>query len=413
MRAKKVIFVTTLTPSEVGHGGVHRSYQILHELEQIVGAGQVLLFTKRQLLAHAEQNDDHEQGHSLQTVGRLKQWASHRAGTAKRIVQNPYRLIQRTEFATGLHPSIRSYYERQVRTLDGAVCVLEHAEFADLIPVNQKYKIPTISCTQNLDAFSQNFDSLSCNLTAIGTGESRGKQKAGIYAAIMDFANELQILAQCDERLFISKLEVGLIRGLGLSARYHPYLPVGAIRSRLMSIRQKRASTRKEAGLFILIGTASYGPIKKSCEWLIQHARDHGLPEGVRIIVAGLGTDTLLAPGESVPGIELKGWVEQEEMDELLARANGVLVPQRFGFGAPTRLAELSRAGVPVIGDQHPTYAIDAPPGFHVVDASWTSWHEKILELCQEDISVAESDYDNWEAAQPRPLGEVVTMMLS
>ncbi len=40
------------------------------------------------------------------------------------------------------------------------------------------------------------------------------------------------------------------------------------------------------------------------------------------------------------------------------------------------------------------------------------SWHEKILELCQEDISVAENDYDNWEAAQPRPLGEVVNMML-
>jgi glycosyltransferase involved in cell wall biosynthesis len=179
-----------------------------------------------------------------------------------------------------------------------------------------------------------------------------------------------------------------------------------------MSIRKKRASTRKEAGLFILIGTASYGPIKKSCEWLIQHARDQGLPKGVRIVVAGLGTDTLSAPGESVPGIELQGWVEQEEMDELLARARGVLVPQRFGFGAPTRLAELSCAGVPVIGDRHPTYALDPPPGFHVADASWTNWYEKILELAREDICVAENDYNNWETAQPRPLGEVVNMML-
>src|SRR6266542_1761831 len=198
MREKKVIFVTTLTPLAVGHGGVHRSYQVLHELEQIVGAGQVLLFTKHQLLGHAEQNDDHDQGHSLQTVRRLKQWASHRAGTVKRILNNPYRLIQRTEFATGIHPSIRSYYERQVRTLGGAVCVLEHAEFADLIAINQKYKIRTISCTQNLDAFSQNFELLSGNLTAIHAGKSGGKQRAGIYAGIVDFANELQILAQCD-----------------------------------------------------------------------------------------------------------------------------------------------------------------------------------------------------------------------
>jgi len=65
-----------------------------------------------------------------------------------------------------------------------------------------------------------------------------------------------------------------------------------------------------------------------------------------------------------------------------------------------------------MIGDQHPTYALDPPPGFHVVDASWTSWKAKILELCQEDISEAENAYDSWEVAQPRPLGEVVNMML-
>jgi hypothetical protein len=411
MRKENVIFVTTLTPSEVGHGGQHRSYQILYDLEEIVGRGQVRLFTKQQMLETMAEDGGSEKG-SVQTRGKLSQWAAHRAGTAKRIAQNPYRLIQRTQFATGMHPSICHYYESQVKNLEGAVCVMEHAEFADLIPINQKYKIPTISSTQNLDAFSQNFELLSANLTAIGAGKSGSKQQVGTYAAIMDFANELQILAQCDERLFISKIETGFIGGLGLTAQYYPYLPVGAIRSRLMSIREKRASTRKEAGLFILIGTASYGPIKRSCEWLIQQARAHGLPEGVRIVVAGLGTDTLLVPGESVPGIELKGWVEQEEMDELLARARAVLVPQRFGFGAPTRLAELSCAGVPVIGDRHPTYAIDPPPGFHVVDASWTSWYEKILELGREDICVAENDYNNWEAAQPRPLGEVVNMML-
>jgi hypothetical protein len=412
MVEKKVIYVTTLTPSEIGHGGVHRSYQILHELEQIVGAGQVLLFTKHQLLAQTEPNEDHNQSHILQTGRRIAQWASHRAGSAKRILGNPYRLIQRTQFATGIHPNLRSYYEGQVRTLGNAVCVMEHAEFGDLIRINQKYKIPTISCTQNIDAFSQNQELLSSNLNAIRNGEIDGKQRVGIYAAIVDFANELQILAQCDERLFISKLETGLIGGLGLTARYYPYVPVGAIRSRLMSVRQKRATTRREAGLFIIIGTASYGPIKTSCEWLIKQVRDHGLPQGVRIIVAGAGTDALLRPGESVPGIELRGWVEQEEMDELLTRAVAALIPQRFGFGVPTRLAELSCAGVPVIGDRHPTYSLDPPPGFYVVDASWTSWYEKILELGQEDSFVAEKDYDHWEAGQLRPLGEVVKMML-
>ena len=82
MGEKKIIYVTTLTPSEIGHGGVHRSYQILHELEQIVGPGQVLLLTKHQLLENVEQNQDHDQ--RLRRVGpALIQWASHRAGSPR------------------------------------------------------------------------------------------------------------------------------------------------------------------------------------------------------------------------------------------------------------------------------------------------------------------------------------------
>src|SRR5262249_38276202 len=159
------------------------------------------------------------------------------------------------------HPRIRNYYEQQISRLNNAVCVIEHAEFAELIPINRKYKIPTISCTQNLDALSQNFDLLSGNLTALQSAKLNNKQKAGINAAIVDFAKELQILAQCDERLFISKLETGLVGGLGLSAKYYPYLPVGAIRERLETIRQKRKSSPQEPGLFIMVGTAAYGPI--------------------------------------------------------------------------------------------------------------------------------------------------------
>lgn len=411
MGEKKVIYVTTLTPSEVGHGGQHRSYQILYELEEIVGRGQVMLFTKQQMLQAMEQDKTSDKG-SVQTHSKLGEWVSHRAGTARRIAQNPYRLIQRTQFATGIHPRIRSNYEREIKKLTNAVCVLEHAEFGELISVNQKYGIPTISCTQNIDAFSQNFELLSSYLSAIQTRSSNGKQKAGIYAPIVDFANELQILARCDERLFISKLEAGLIGGFGLTAQYYPYVPRGAIRTRQMSIREKRARTRREVGLFLLIGTAKYGPIKRSCEWLIDNVRQYGLPEGVRIVVVGAGTDELLKPGQSVPGVELKGWIEQQEMDDLLARASGVIVPQRFGFGAPTRLAELSCAGVPVLGDHHATYALDPPPGFSAVASSWDSWQTRMRQLSLRDECFAESDYLAWEAAQPTPLEPLIKRLL-
>jgi len=415
MAETNVIFVTAVTPSPVGHGGQHRGYQILDELEELVGAGRVLLFTKEHMVKamNGDGGLNARSGQTGQATGRLQRWAQYRAGTAKRIAQNPYRLVQRTQFATGMHPIICNGYESEVRKLTKPICLLEHTEFGDLIAVNERLGIPTVSCTQNLDSFSQNFELLSTSLTNVQDGKSVSKRKTGVYATAIDFANELQVLARCNERLFISKVETGLIRGFGITAQYYPYVPRGAIRNRQLLIRKRREETGREAGLFVIVGTAKYGPIKSSCEWFIDNVRRHGLPEGVRVLVAGAGTDELLKPGESIPGLECKGWIEQQELDDLLTRASAVLVPQRFGFGAPTRLAELSCAGIRVIGDHHPTYAIDPPPGFSAVDSSWTSWHRKIEELKNNDNDFGIEEYERWEAEQEKPLREVIGRLLN
>ena len=201
--------------------------------------------------------------------------------------------------------------------------------------------------------------------------------------------------------------------GLGLSYHYYPYLPVGELRQRQDEIREKRLTSDREPGLFLLIGSASYAPIRKSCEWFITNAKHNSLPPGVRVVVLGAGTNKLLPQGESVPGVELKGWAEQAELDDLLVRAQAVLVPQQFGFGAPTRLAELSCAGIPVIGCQHPTFAIDPPPGFHLTEGTWDAWYERIEQLNCQNTGVTEADYNDWEAAQPKPLGKVVHDLLN
>ena len=63
-----------------------------------------------------------------------------------------------------------------------------------------------------------------------------------------------------------------------------------------------------------------------------------GLPAGVRVVAVGGDTDKLLPSGTSVRGLELRGWLEQVELDALLARAAAAVIPQRLGFGALTRL---------------------------------------------------------------------------
>ena len=275
------------------------------------------------------------------------------------------------------------------------------------------HDIPTISCTQNFDALGDDFDSISSNLGAYRSAKIPSQRRLAVYATLTDFANELQSLAQCDERLCISKIEAGLMSGLGLSYYYYPYLPVGGLRQRQDRIRERRLSSPRESGLYLLIGSASYAPIRKSCEWFIQNAREHSLPPNVRVVVLGAGTEKLLPEGKSVRGIEVKGWTEQEELDDLLVKAQAVLVPQQFGFGAPTRLPELSCAGIPVIGCYHPTYAIDPPPGFHATEATWDAWYKRMEELRRETVDVTVEQYDAWESAQPKPLQLVVRNLLS
>jgi glycosyltransferase involved in cell wall biosynthesis len=232
------------------------------------------------------------------------------------------------------------------------------------------------------------------------------------YATAIDFANELSILTQGDERLFISKVEAGMVGGLGLSAYYYPYLPVGAIRQRLNEIRQQRSAERQEAGLFLMLGHAGHLTTREAMTWFVEQAQVHGLPEGIRVVVGGTRTDELCPVEGEVPGLEFRGWLEQPDLDRLLIQVKGVLAPQRRGFGALTRLPELACAGLPVITSRHTTYAINPTPGLYVATDDWRSWRERMTQLNQDSPHVSTADYDAWEEQQPRPLGALIRQLL-
>jgi len=234
-----------------------------------------------------------------------------------------------------------------------------------------------------------------------------------MHLAASDFADEFQVLARCEARLFISRLETGLVCGLGAPSWYYPYRPVGEIRRAMATIRAKRAQGNIVPGLFLMMGTAHHMSTRHAFQWLFQEVVIRGLPEGVRIVACGSGTESLLPVGVTVPGLDLRGWVEQTVLDELLCRAQGVLVPHMVGFGALTKLPELSLAGVPVITSQHPLRAMDLPPGITVVDDCWGSWESALLELMQTKTPPPAAAYDTWESTQMNTLDVVVRQLLS
>ena len=420
----KAIYVTQQEPSAIGTGGAHRAYQIAYDLGRAVGADnvQVISFPQWCRTVQSVPANKLSAGHISRFLQEVRHWGRsvplfysivtswRRSDLHGKLVnlgerlpfllaESPLDQFVGTSWVTrGLCPPEQgtceipaefvSHYADVVRDMtQPAVCLIEHACFAGLLPINAKCGIPTVCCPQNLDSLA--------TVAPLNTADTRK-----IYSAALCFADEYEILSRCRARLFISKVEVGLVGGLGLSSIYYPYLPVGAIRDRLGEIRSRRRAQGIEPGLFLLCGTASWGPIGASVSWFVENARRFGLPPGVKVVIAGNRTDEILPQGVSVPGIELRGWLPQNDLDDLMVCAEAMLVPQRSGLGASTRLSEAACAGIPTLTSRHAALALDLPPGVRTVDDDWAAWCQALDSGSWKDLCSVQEDYETWERQQ-------------
>lgn len=376
-----IIFVARPLPADIGPGGRHRSYQIEYELKAAVGADRV------QTLSLMDWQ--HREGTA---------WGSFRqrtlAGRAMRRIsdclENPLAVLHGTGYGArrfapaGFVAEYRQLISRSARPI---VTVIDDPRFAAITDVAEEAAVPVIACPHNLESLD------------LAASDSHGAW--GLRTHLVDLANELGHLQRCAGRLCISKVETGLVSGLGLEAEHYPYLPVGAIRDRLAAIRTARRQTARDAGLVLVLGSAMHGTTHRAFEWFLERARSCGLPAGIRLVLAGAGTEMLDLRG--MAGVEALGWVSQPDLDRLLTKAGAVVVPQCSGFGSVTRLVELSCAGVPSLVPPHPVYAIDVPPGVHVLGHLWHEWQDQLRDLAGRTRR-PEWDYEAWEATQPRPL---------
>ena len=91
-------------------------------------------------------------------------------------------------------------------------------------------------------------------------------------------------------------------------------------------------------------------PVKttaKGVGWFLHNIKQTGLPTGCRIIVGGRGTERYSELFKDIPGLEFRGWISNEELTDLLSRVKAFLAPQLSGFGALTKISELTCAGSP------------------------------------------------------------------
>jgi hypothetical protein len=384
-----VILVTPHVRSDIGHGGIHRTYQLAHDLESIVGRENFTLVTFSQA--------------SASKFGKVASYLNRIRRRLKAYWGNPIKLLGFSPYFPNIYyePEFMARYEHQISHVERpAVCVIEHTGFSDLISINKRHGIPTVSCVQNLESF---------DMRASVWQSFRQREK---YARGIDFVNELEVFSRCAERLFISKIETGLVQGLGLKSRYYPYLPVGKIRDNLESIRYQRSQTSPIPGLFLVLGSAHHRSSGAGFEWLLNQVREHGLPERTRLVFVGAGTD-ILSPRFMSPGLEFRGYVAQPELDSLMISAQGVLIPQVWGLGALTRLAELACAGIPMVVSHYPVLATDLPLQIESVDDDWNAWVETMERIMSDPLtnSASANEYATWDSQQPRTLSNVISQV--
>jgi glycosyltransferase involved in cell wall biosynthesis len=375
----KVLLITHLSPNPLRSGGENRSYQILHDLQSAVGADNVSVFDPRAPKGGARR-------------GVRIPWRLEYALRRLRVIvfENPYRVFGETHFSMTKfdHPELITKYRAAVDACQPDLVVTQHSACLWSLPFQRQRGIPTLVCPQNFDALDDNF--------AID-------RKRQLQLHLGDLAIEVDALRQYDARFMISKVEAAFVSGMGSPSHFYPYVPVGAIRSFYESVRARR---QPERGLFVLLGTAAHKPIRDGMRWLLDQLAQVGLPDGVRVIAAGAGTETLLAE-RAIPGVEGVGWLTESDLHDLLIRAHAMLLPKWRGFGSATRLPEMALAGIPVIASDYLTHAVDPLPGLIAVGRDGADWRAAIEQLMREPIQPPPPDFP------PSTLGKWVSRHLT
>lgn len=355
----QILLLTSSAPAVEGHGGQHRTYQLLHDLRQTPGVGEVEVFSSERYY--------HQYRHDHSLKARLFRVA---AALHMRIVllrDNPLRLLRRNNYARRIYGGWRVVgdYRRLIAHKRPDLCVFDHTRFYPMLRLNKRLGIPTIAACQNLDALH---------------GRLSPHDPLQVRSMLFDFGLELDTLRQAEARLCISKVETAVLNGLGYPAHYYPYRPVGEIAEGLARTRTAR---RPEKGLFLILGSLYNDISREGVERFLGEVLRRGLPEGVQIKGIGRGWERFSEQAHRLPQLEAHGFVPQQILEDCLNRAQAVLILTQSGFGVLTRLVEMFSAGVPVICFPHPTYALDPLPGIMVVqgwDDLWAVLQSPVLE---------------------------------
>lgn len=395
--AENVLFLTPYEPSATGNGGNHRAYQIQCDLESLPEVRlKTLNLNRPQPAGRRSWRDRIRLRTRVQDLlksavdwlvqkrpGLAPLWTSLRRELDG--PQAPY--LWQFPLSDALLAEVTALLDQgSIRLV-----VLEHPSWLRLAQACQARNIPMICCPQNLESLVY-YKSKSL--------------EARVPALLHQLQGEIAFYQQCTHSLFISRVEAGFVGSLQIQGvATYPYQPAGALREELEQIRLRR---RPQSGLCLLIGTYSHAPIADGMTWLIEQIAHHQLPENVQLVVVGKGSENLA--NSNLERVTCRGWVDDAELHDLLQKVSCVLVPMRYGFGALTRLAEMTTAGIPVIASRFATLAVGDHPLIRPVENHWEDWVQALRTL---ETGESPTSYPMPPAEESNPLQTLARRYLS
>jgi hypothetical protein len=187
------------------------------------------------------------------------------------------------------------------------------------------------------------------------------------------FENEIKSLNQSDAIFCISREEQWLLKLCGVSADFLPYYPPQSISANLLKLREQRATSTKTR--FLILGTALNYPTLLGMIEQLQWLKTIRAEIEFEVDIAGYGTEQLQEYCDH-PSFNLLGAIDPEKLDNLMLEAKAILVHQRAGVGALTRIPEMITAGIPVIANSNTCRSAFEYPGVYCYDS-----HSELSEL--------------------------------
>ena len=211
--------------------------------------------------------------------------------------------------------------------------------------------------------------------------ESIAAQKANPFTSakgLRFLREELQLFRKMKHVFCISREETWLMNCLGIEAAYLPYYPPDDDLQALQTVRSHRSNGTEKS--YLVFGTADNPTTHKGVLALDRLLVESPVPEDCRLLLAGYNTEKFRDRLKS-PVWQIIGTVPSEDLGNLMQDVAALLVFQKSGSGALTRIPRSLISGIPVLANSMAARNYYDHEGVYVFDTA-----QGLRELLQQDL---------------------------